>query len=150
MTFSNQFRPSAVQLSHNFNCHLPIMSLKILICVCELVCVYNPVACQHTHTQTRITQIIFPYFFHADPFNLLLVNLISVQISHGFGFLAHFIPELKLDVTSYTHYESQRGSTFRSTQITTFFLCPFSLFLSVSLSPRPAVSPFFYFSLVLT
>ena len=59
-----------------------------------------------------------------SPLNLLLVALAAVQMSYLLWFPAHLIQELKLDVTSYTHHESQRGSTLRSTQITTFFVAP--------------------------
>lgn len=41
----------------------------------------------------------------------------------------------RLDVTSYSHYESQRGSTLRSTQITTFFGALALPFSSLSLLP---------------
>lgn len=89
---------------------------------------YNPIACRHTNTQQRIKQIIFwgifspPYFaIKLILFNLLLVTLASVQISQHFCFGARVIQKLRLDVTSYSHYKSQRGSTLRSTQITTFF-----------------------------
>lgn len=67
-------------------------------------------------------------------FNLLLLTLASVQISQHFCFGAHVIQELRLDVTSYSHYESQRGSTLRSTQITTFFDALALPFSSLSLS----------------
>lgn len=89
---------------------------------------YNPIACRHTNTQLRIKQIIFRGIFFPPYvavklilFNLLLVTLASVQISQHFCFGAHVIQKLRLDVTSYSHYESQRGSTLRSTQIATFF-----------------------------
>lgn len=74
-------------------------------------------------------------------FNLLLVTLASVQISQHFCFGARVIQELRLDVTSYSHYESQRGSTLRSTQITTF-LDALALPFSSSLSLFFAVLPF--------
>ena len=67
---------------------------------------------------------LFRAFITLIPPNLLPVTLASVQTSYLQRFSLHLIPELKLDVSPYTYYESQRGSGIRSTQITTFFVAP--------------------------
>lgn len=127
-----------------YSCHQILMVIEAFKLCARL---YNPVACQHANTQRRIKQIIFWDFFSPYVaiklilFNLLLVTLASVQISQHFCFGARVIQELRLDVTSYSHYESQRGSTLRSTQITTFFdalALPF-LFLPLSLFCCPSL-----------